>query len=80
MAAVWSASIGSATWVTYWEQQGAVERRLGLESEGLVGIIIIIIIIIMGLRSVSASEDVIGDPSRSGTNNSDLLEPRREEK
>ena len=37
------------------------------------------IIIIMGLRSVSASEDVIGDLSRPGTNNSALLEPRREE-
>ena len=34
----------------------------------------------MGLRSVSASEDVIGDPSRPGTNNSELLEPRREER
>ena len=34
----------------------------------------------MGLRSVSASKDVIGDPSRPGTNNSELLEPRREEK
>ena len=33
----------------------------------------------MGLRSVSASNDVIGDPSRPGTNNSELLEPRREE-
>ena len=42
--------------------------------------IIIIIIIIMGLRSVSASKDVIGDPSRPGTNNSELLEPRREER
>ena len=40
---------------------------------------IIIIIIIMGLRSVSASKDVIGDPSRPGINNSELLEPRREE-
>ena len=40
----------------------------------------IIIIIIMGLRSVSASKDVIGDPSRPGTNNSELLEPRREER
>ena len=39
-----------------------------------------IIIIIMGLRSVSASKDVIGDPSRPGTNNSELLEPRREER
>ena len=38
------------------------------------------ILIIMGLRSVAASEDVIGDPSRSGTNNSELLEPRREER
>ena len=38
------------------------------------------IIIIMGLRSISASKDVIGDPSRLGTNNSELLEPRREEK
>ena len=27
----------------------------------------------MGLRSVSASKDVIGDPSRPGTNNSELL-------
>ena len=43
-------------------------------------LIIIIIIIIMGLRSVSASKDVIGDPSRPGTNNSELLEPRREER
>ena len=34
----------------------------------------------MGLRSVSASKDVIGDPSRPGTNNSELLEPRREER
>ena len=36
----------------------------------------------MGLRgrSVSASEDVIGDPSRPGTNTSKLLEPRREER
>ena len=35
----------------------------------------------MGLRSVSASKDVIGDPSRPGTNNSvKLLEPRREER
>ena len=34
----------------------------------------------MGLRSVSASEDVIGDPSCPGTNNSELLEPRREER
>ena len=33
----------------------------------------------MGLKSVSASKDVIGDPSRPGTNNSELLEPRREE-
>ena len=33
----------------------------------------------MGFRSVSASNDVIGDPSRPGTNNSELLEPRREE-
>ena len=32
----------------------------------------------MGLRSVSASEDVIGDPSCLGTNNSALLEPTRE--
>jgi hypothetical protein len=39
---------------------------------------IIIIIIIMGLKSVSASKDVIGDPSRPGTNNNMLLEPRRE--
>ena len=38
------------------------------------------IIIIIGLRSVSASEDVIGDPSRSGTNNDVLLDPRREER
>ena len=37
------------------------------------------IIIIMSLRSVSASKDVIGDPSRPGINNSELLEPRREE-
>ena len=29
----------------------------------------------MGLKSVSASKDVIGDPSRPGTNNSELLEP-----
>ena len=41
---------------------------------------IIIIIIIIGLRSVSASEDVIGDPSRLGTNNNVLLDPRREER
>ena len=34
----------------------------------------------MGLRSVSASKDVIGDPSRPGTNNSKLFEPRREER
>ena len=34
----------------------------------------------MGLRSVSAWKDVIGDPSRPGTNNSELLEPRREER
>ena len=34
----------------------------------------------MGLLSVSASKDVIGDPSRPGTNNSELLEPRREER
>ena len=34
----------------------------------------------MGLRSVSASKDVIGDPSRPGTNNSELLEPRQEER
>jgi len=32
---VWSASIGLVTWVTCWEQQRALERRLGLESEGL---------------------------------------------
>ena len=38
-----------------------------------------IIIIIIGLRSVSASKDVIGDPSRPGTNNV-LLDPRREER
>ena len=44
------------------------------------GVTEIIIIIIMGLRSVSASKDVIGDPSRPGTNNSELLEPRREER
>ena len=41
---------------------------------------IIIIIIIIGLRSVSASEDVIGDPSRPGTNNNVLLDPGREER
>jgi len=35
MAAVWSAWIGFDTWMTCWEQQGAVERRLGLDSEGL---------------------------------------------
>ena len=40
----------------------------------------IAIVIIIGLRSVSASKDVIGDPSRPGTNNSELLEPRREER
>ena len=34
----------------------------------------------MGLRSVSASKDVIVDLSRPGTNNSELLEPRREER
>ena len=34
----------------------------------------------MGLRCVSASKDVIGDPSRPGTNNSELLEPRRKER
>ena len=34
----------------------------------------------MGLKSVSASKDVIGDPSRPGTNNNVLLEPRREER
>ena len=34
----------------------------------------------MGLRSVSASKDVIGDPSRPGTNNSELLEARWEER
>ena len=34
----------------------------------------------MGLRSVSASKDVIGNPSRPGTNNNELLEPRREER
>ena len=34
----------------------------------------------MGLKSVSASKDVIGDPSRRGINNSELLEPRREER
>ena len=34
----------------------------------------------MGLRSVSVSKDVIGDPSRPGTNNSELSEPRREER
>jgi len=33
----------------------------------------------MGLRSVSASKDVIGDHSRPGKNNSELLEPRPEE-
>ena len=43
-------------------------------------IIIIIIIIIMGLRSVSTSKDVIGDPSRPGTNNNVLLDQRREER
>ena len=37
-------------------------------------------IIIMGLKFASASEDVIGDPFRPGTNNSELLEPRREER
>ena len=40
---------------------------------------LIIIIIIIGLRSVSASEDVIGDPSRPGSNNNVLLDPRRED-
>ena len=39
-----------------------------------------IIIVIMGLKSVSASEDVIGDPCRLGTNSGELLEPRREER
>ena len=34
----------------------------------------------MGSRSVSASKDVIGDPSSPGTNNSELLEPRRVER
>ena len=34
----------------------------------------------MGLRSVSASKDNIGDPSCPGTNNSELLEPRREKR
>ena len=34
----------------------------------------------MILKSVSASQDVIGDPSRPGTNNSELLKPRREER
>ena len=34
----------------------------------------------MGLRSPSALKDVIGDPSRPGSNNSELLEPRREER
>ena len=38
------------------------------------------IIILMGLRSVSAAEDVIGDRCRLGTNSSELLEPRREER
>ena len=40
---------------------------------------IALIIIIIGLRSVSALKDVIGG-SRPGTNNSELLEPRREER
>ena len=35
MAAVGSALICFATWVTCWEQHGDVERHLGLESEGL---------------------------------------------
>ena len=43
-------------------------------------IIIIIIIITISLRSVSASEDVIEDPSRPGTNNKVLLDPRRKER
>ena len=30
----------------------------------------------MDLRPISASEDVIGDPSRPGTNNGELLEPK----
>ena len=34
----------------------------------------------MGLGSVLASKDVNGDPSRLGTNNSILLQPRREER
>ena len=35
----------------------------------------------MGLKSVSASKDVIGDLSRPGTNNyCELLEPRRDER
>ena len=34
----------------------------------------------MGLRSVSASKDDIGDPFRPGTNNRELLEPKREER
>ena len=42
--------------------------------------ILIIIIIIMGLRSVSTSKDIKGDPSHPGTNNSEILEQRREER
>ena len=38
------------------------------------------IIIIMGLRSISASKDVIGDPSRPGTNNSELYWSKDERK
>jgi len=48
--------------------------------EDLLDITEIIVIIIIGIRSVSASEDVIGDPSRPGTNNNELLDPRREER
>ena len=43
-------------------------------------IVIIVIITTMGLRSLSASKGVIGDPSCPGTNNSELSEPRREER
>ena len=39
-----------------------------------------VIIIITGLRSVSASEDVIEDPSRSGSNNTEILESGRVER
>ena len=56
----------------------SVFTRVLQVSEGMLKCTIIIII--MGFRSVSASEDVIGDPSRPGTNNNVLLDPRREER